>query len=250
MTIYVFSEGKTEELVLKGIEKRLLPDLNLIVPAGEGKDQVNAGEGKDQVNHKMVATLAPNLQSSAPIRCLVLRDLDEHVGETVAGIVQGVSDAVRKMLQERMPEPPAVALSPLPDFPSVYTLALSRPDLRLALHIATCRWHEKFVKATIDDYVLSLAVQPTTASALVAKKGWPVTADDVLRKVTTEIPGLLVRNGIPLQEAKDYVRLYAAVIQEHTSPPVFAQRALAHADEADLRRVFAPLFAAIEFLRM
>jgi len=240
MSIYVFSEGKTEERVLEGIKKRMIPDLNL---------SVASGEGKDQVNNKMVATLAPLLQRGDPIRCLVLRDLDEHVGETVAGIVQGVSDAVRKMVHERTSAPPAVALSRRPDFASVYTLALPRPDLRLALHVATHRWKAEFIKATIDDYVLSLAVQPTTASALVAKKGWPVTADDVLRKVTTEIPGLLVRNGIPLQEAKDYVRLYAAVIQEHTSPPVFAQRALAHADEADLQRILAPLLAAIEFLR-
>jgi hypothetical protein len=39
------------------------------------------------------------------------------------------------------------------------------------------------------------------------------------------------------------------VIQEHTSPPVFAERTLAHADETDLRRVLAPLLTAIEFVR-
>jgi len=240
MSIYVFSEGKTEERVLEGIRRRLIPELNL---------SVVSGEGKDQVNHKMVTTLAPLLQSGNPIRCLVLRDLDEHVGETVAGIVQGVSDAVRRMLKERIPKPPAAAFSQHPDFASVYTLVLNRPDLRLALHIATHRWKAEFIKATIDDYVLSLAVQPITASALIAKKRWSVTADDVLRKVTTEIPGLLVSNGIPIQEAKDYVRLYAAVLQEHTSPPVFAQRTLAHAAEADVERVCAPLLAAIRFLR-
>ncbi len=37
--------------------------------------------------------------------------------------------------------------------------------------------------------------------------------------------------------------------QEHTSPPVFATRTLAHAADADLRQVFAPLLAAIEFVR-
>jgi len=240
MSIYIFAEGKTEEWVLKGIEGRAIPGMNPLVASGRGKDQVNS---------QMVATLAPLLQSNDPIRCLVLRDLDEDAGETVAAIVQGVGDALRKMVQARMPEAPITTLAQHPDHASVHTLALSRPDLRLALHVAAYRWRAEFLKATIDDYVLSLAVQPATASALIAGKGWPTTADEVLRKVTMEIPSLLGQNGIPLQEAKDYVRLYAAVIQEHTSPPVFAARTLAHADEADLRRVFAPLLATIEFLR-
>lgn len=240
MTVHVFAEGNTEERVLEGINRRVIPGLNpIVVP----------GKGKDQVNRQMVATLAPLLQRGDPIRCLVLRDLDEDAGETVTAIVQGVGDAVRKMVQQRMPDSPPVTLSPHPDHASVHTLALSRPDLRLALHVATHRWRAEFIKATIDDYVLALATQPTTASALIAGKGWSTTADEVLRKVTVEIPSLLAGNGIPLQEAKDYVRMYAAVIQEHTSPPVFAGRTLAHADEADLHRILAPLLAAIEFLR-
>lgn len=238
--MYVFAEGKTEEQVLKGIKRRLIPDLAL---------KVAPPEGKDQLNRRMVATLAPLLQRDDPIRCLVLRDLDEDAGETVTAIVQGVNDAVRKMVQQRMPDSPPITLSPHLAHASVYTLELPRPDLRLALHIATHRWRAEFVKATIDDYVLSLAALPATAGALIAGKGWPTTADQVLRKVTTEIPRLLAGNGIPLQEAKDYVRLYAAVIQEHTSPPVFAARTLAHADETDLQRVLAPLLAAIEFIR-
>jgi hypothetical protein len=239
MSVYVFAEGSTEERVLQGL-KRVLPDLSLYN---------SPGKGKDQVNRQMADTLAPLLQRADPIRCLVLRDLDAHVGETVAGIVQSVGDALNKILSERVPEQLAVTLQQHPNHASVYTLALPRPDLRLALHIATHRWRVEFIKATIDDYVLALAVQPTTASALIARKGWPTTAEHLLRKVTEDIPGLLNANGIPLHEAKDYVRLYAAVIQEHTSPPVFAERTLAHADETDLRRVLAPLLTAIEFVR-
>ena len=209
--------------------------------------EIGEGRGKHQIHRDLVTKLGPKLARGDSIRCLVLRDLDE--GETVAGIVQSVNNAVNQMLQERVPKTSSVKLSPLPDFPSVYVLKISRPDFRLALHIATYRWREEFVKATIDDYVLLLVVQPTIAHALIAEKEWQVTADDVLRKVTAEIPDLLTANGIRLQEAKDYVRLYAAVIQEHTSPPVFAQRALAHASEGDLQRVFAPLLAAIDFLR-
>lgn len=240
MNLYVFAEGSTEERVLQGITRRFHPNLALILAPGRGKDQVT---------RQMMSTLGPLLQSSSRVCCLVLRDLDEDAGETVAAIVQSVNDAVGKMVQHRMPGSAAVALSQHPGHMAVYTLALSTPDLRLALHVATHRWRAEFIKATIDDYVLTLATQPTTANALIAEKEWPTTADEVLRKVTVEIPGLLAKNGIRLQEAKDYVRLYAAVIQEHTSPPVFAARTLAHANDADLRRVFAPLLAAIEFLR-
>lgn len=240
MSLYVFAEGKTEERVLEGIRQRILPDLALRV--------VKAG-GKDQVNHQMTDTLAPLLQGDDPIRCLVLRDLDEHTGETVTAIVQGVHDAVRNMIQQRMSAYPSVTLTRHPDHAAVYTLALPIPDLRLALHVATYRWRTEFIKATIDDYVLSMAAQPTTAGALIAGKGWSVAPEEVLHKVTAEIPALLDANGILLQEAKDYIRLYAAVIQEHTSPPVFASRTLKHADETDLRRVLAPLLAAIAFLR-
>ena len=238
MSIYVFPEGETEARVLKTIKEKMPLKMDI----GEGR-------GRHQINRDLATKLEPFLERGDPVRCLVLRDLDAHTSETVESIVQSVRDTVNGLLQKRVPGTPVVTLSALPDFPSVYTLALSQPDFRLALHIATYRWHEEFVKATIDDYVLSLAVQPTTAKALVDKKGWTISAEDLLHKVTTEIPGLLKGNGIPLREAKDYVRLYAAVIQEHTSPPVFAQRTLAHADEGDLKRVFAPLLAAIEFLR-
>ena len=238
MSIYVFVEGETEARVLKAIEEKMQLEMEI----GEGR-------GKHQINRDLVMKLGPILEKGDSIRCLVLRDLDAHTGETVETIVQSVRDTVNRMLQERVPGTPAVTLSPLPDFPSVYALAISRPDFCLALHIATYRWREEFVKATIDDYVLLLAVQPTTAHALIAEKGWQVTADDVLRKVTAEIPDLLTANGIRLQEAKDYVRLYAAVIQEHTSPPVFAQKVIAHVDEGNWKSVFAPLLAAIQFLR-
>jgi hypothetical protein len=105
------------------------------------------------------------------------------------------------------------------------------------------------LKATIDDYVLSLAFQANTVQDLVKRKGWNVPSAEVLRKVEEEIPELLRKNRIPLQEAKDYVRLYAAVIQEHTSPAVFAEKVLAHADQDDIRSIFQPLIAAIDFLR-
>lgn len=246
MTIYVFAEGKTEEKVLEGIKKQVLTDLAY---------EPHTCKGKDQVNRKMVTTLGPLFKSpperSDLIKCLVLRDLDQHVGETIGSIVQSVSNAVGHMLSERIPGAPQVTLAQHHSFDSVYTFTLSLDQLnfRLALHIATKRWNDSFIKATIDDYVLSLAFQAGTVQNLVQQKGWNVPFGKVLRKVEIEIPELLRQNQIPLQEAKDYVRLYAAVIQEHTSPAVFAEKVLAHANKDEIQSVFQPLMAAIDFLR-
>ena len=96
--------------------------------------------------------------------------------------------------------------------------------------------------------MLALALQKTTAENLLSDKQWSTTPDQIIRKVTEHIPSMLQENGIPLREAKDYVRLYAAVIQEHTSPPVFAQKTLANAADGDKQEIFAPLLAALAFL--
>jgi len=72
----------------------------------------------------------------------------------------------------------------------------------------------------------------------------------IIQKVTQEIPTLLQQNGFPpLSEAKDYVRLYAAVIRMHTSPPVFAGRVLASANAHLVQQNFASIIAAIEALQ-
>jgi hypothetical protein len=61
---------------------------------------------------------------------------------------------------------------------------------------------------------------------------------------------LLQQNGFPpLSEAKDYVRLYAAVLRMHTSPPVFAETVLANTDDSLLQQNFASIIAAIEALQ-
>jgi hypothetical protein len=78
---------------------------------------------------------------------------------------------------------------------------------------------------------------------------WNITPQRLIEKITKEIPALLTQNGIPLRpHAKDYVRFYAAVLSLHTSPPVFAEKTLAHAKEDDIKEIFAPLLAAIQHL--
>jgi len=231
MSIYLFAEGQTEQKIVEKF-------VTLV--------NQPAGRGKAQVNKQMYTALEPRLNQSMPIRALVMRDVDN--GETPERIVQSVTDTVQKMLHKR-DFSATIQFQPHKTHPNVYLLILTEPDLRLALHLATCKWQEHFVNATIDDYIISLALRVKTAQSFLQKKGWEtIQPEKIISKVTERIPDLLRENGIPLREAKDYVRLYAAVIQEHTSPAIFAGKTIVNADEADKQAVFAPLLAALALL--
>ncbi len=183
-----------------------------------------------------------------PIRCLVLRDLDAHDGETPERIVQSLSDALRRMFAERGVQGVSPDLQPLSAHPNVFVWASAQPDIRVALHIADYCWNPAFSKATIDDYILGLALEPAIASELAKKIA--IDRDRLITKITEELPAFLSQNGIQLVEAKDYVRLYAAVIKADTLPPVFAEKTLSHADNdhAKISATFKPLLAAYAYL--
>lgn len=231
MSIYLFCEGQTEKYVVQQFAKLVNPE--------------NKGQGKTQVNNQMTNTLGPLLNQPQAVQALVMRDVDKD--ETPESIVQSVTRALQTLLQER-DFSVTVQFQPDGSYPNVYRLSLSNPNLRLALHLSTYKWKNSFANATIDDYVLALALQETTAAIFLAKKGWTTTPEQIIRKVTERIPTLLQENSIPVNEAKDYVRLYAAVIQEHASPAVFAQKTLSNGRNEDKRSVFAPLLAALDFL--
>lgn len=232
MSIYLFCEGQTEKNIVEKLATLANPDFR--------------GEGKGQVNTKMVDTLGPRLNLPESVRVLVMRDVDKD--ETTDSIVQSVTDALQGMLQDRG-FAQEMKLRPHPNYPNVYLLTLINPDLRLALHLAVDKWNGNFINATIDDYVLTLALQRETVRKFLERKRWQqIKPEQIIDKVTEHIPALLQENGIPLREAKDYVRLYAAVIQEHTSPPVFASKTLGNASEVDKGDILAPLLAALDFL--
>ena len=231
MSVYLFCEGQTEK--------------NIVEKFADLANPKSKGQGKAQVNNQMAETLEPFLNQPKPIRVLVMRDVDE--GETPERIVQSVTGTVQEMLNQRG-FPVSVQLQPHTTYPNVHWLALANPDLHLALHLSTFKWQEGFTNATIDDYVLVLALRETTAAALLRKKQWQTSPEQIIRKVTDRIPALLQENGIPVREAKDYVRLYAAVIQEHTSPATFASKVVANAADGDKQDIFAPLLAALNFL--
>jgi hypothetical protein len=147
---------------------------------------------------------------------------------------------------------------PLPDYANVFVVHSVPANLQIVLHIANyrcdthCQEQEKFSIATTDDYVLNLAFKETTANGLLEscrRDGWTIKPESLIAKIKKELPDLLTRNGIPLQrEAKEYVKLYGAVLSLAISPNRFAAKTLAHAQEQDIREVFASLIAAIEHL--
>jgi len=240
MTIpHVYVEGDTEAIILEKLK------LTRSAPARQ-----KAG-GKDGVNKRMIDTLGPSL-GVEPIRCLVMRNLDSHDRETVDGIRSGVEQALRRMFDERGFSSQNVSLIAHDKHDNVWAFQAADPNVKVALHIATYRCLGHFIKSTVDDYVLNLALRYNTVESFLREnrsRNWNIGADTLLNAVRREIPAMLQRNGIPqLREAKDYARLYAAVLQMDTSPSVFAERTMAHAQESDIREIFAPLLAAAQFL--
>lgn len=238
MSIYIFCEGKTEMNIVIKLTNKFIKLAN---PEFEGK-------GKSQVNKLMVKTIGPLLSQRKAVRVLIMRDVDK--GETPQSILQSVTNAVQKMLRERdfSATAKAIKFQSHQNHPNVYLLTLTEPDFCLAVHLATYKWSESFGNATIDDYVLDLALRETTTESLLRKKKWSIQPTQVIRKVTDRIPALLQENDIPLREAKDYIRLYVAVIQEEILPPAFAGSVTAKATDADKAEIFAPLLAALNFL--
>jgi len=238
--IHVFCEGRTEQSVVDalGLQKTVHP---LAI-------KLHDGGGKRNVNRKIHTILGAELgKANAKVRSLILRDLDE--GEKQEDIVKSITNQLQKTLAQRGYKGISIELTPDSDHDNVHLLNLTTPNLRVALHIATLRLREDFANATIDDYVLRVALEKQTITKLLAKKGWNrTTPEQIIRKVSTKIPDLLEANGIPLREAKDYVRLYAALMQMHTSPAVFARKILANALPEHKEETFASLLAAFRFV--
>lgn len=146
MKILAFGEGKTEEIVLKKIEKIADCSISNQNPqqdeqgGGDKKKRGGSASGKHSLNKRFANSIVTFLQERTPVRCLVLRDLDSHDGETFERIKQSVVDALRRALVERDIDESLIELREHPVHDNVFTLALSEPDFRFALHVAGCRW--------------------------------------------------------------------------------------------------------------
>lgn len=250
-----FFEGATERAVLE--------TLKIIPRQLRDKDE----GGKSQINDRIINTLGPKL-GGEQVRCLILRDLDSHVNETPAAIKQSVVDCFKGLFRERGFDGKTVALTPHDSFPNVFLFEAVTPDMKAALHIAEYRYAKHLKNATIDDYILNLALRTETVQQLIKNKrdnrrkeflDAAVGDDDaakisqiaaaVIKKVLEEIPRLLQENNFPaLKEAKQYLHIYSAVTQEHVSPAVITKDIIKNAATTDKEQVLASLFAAIQFI--
>lgn len=235
MKVLVFVEGKTEEKVMSKLLKAFDFEFRIIDAGGKGR-----------LNQKLSDTLAPLLEQ--PLRVLVLRDLDNN--DTIQGLVQSTQNALQAIFNSRGFHI-SLFLNKSDKFDNVWHSKSNESNFRVALHIATYRWNASFLNATIDDYVLALALDPDIATAIAQSQNLSVNGEALIKKVTEELPELLKGNSIPLTEAKDYVRLYAAIVKAHTSPPVFAEKVLnsSKVDKQMLGKYFQSLFAALELLQ-
>ncbi len=250
-----FCEGRTEENVLAALRLSDYPRTT------------NEPTGKQAVRKRLKDLLGPKL-GSKPVRALVMLDVDLHTGETAASVKQSVEATLKNLWRERGFAPDDAALTAYAAAPNLYCLQTDAPDARIVLHLAARRYDERFIKATIDDYVLELVLRAATAEAMLTAKRanetrsreqrkvseqepreWRIEAAALTQKVWQEIPALLKQNQIPpLQDAKSYLHIYTAVLQEPVSPAVFAKLAVKHARQEDLQEIFAALFAAAQFL--
>ena len=235
MKILVFAEGKTEEKVIERL-KQFFP--------GRTFETIDC-KGKNKINSRIDDELGPDI-GQKPVRALTLRDLDDR--ENNQQIIQSISDGLIKLFHKRkinaVPQ-----FQQLPSHGNVFIWKSTSLDFYIAVHIANYRWNTSFTKRTIDDLVLQLAFNQDVVDHLAQRQKVDVNGQIIIQKVTQEIPMLLRQNGFPpLSEAKDYVRLYAAVIRMHTSPPVFAANVLAGAKDHLVQQNFASIIAAIKAL--
>jgi len=236
MKILVFAEGKTEEKVIEKLEQ-FFPGRTF---------QTIDCKGKNNINSRIDGELGPDI-GQQPVRALILRDKDP--GETIKRIIQSVNNGLGGILKQRGINT-SLQFQRVAGFWNAFVWNAASIDFRLSIHIASRRSLRGLTKSTIDDLVLQLALDKDVAAHLAQRQNVSIDGQVIIQKVTQEIPMLLQQNGFPpLSEAKDYVRLYAAVIRMHTSPPVFTERVLANTDDHLLQQNFASIIAAIEALQ-
>ncbi len=241
--IDVFSEGKTEKNVIEQLAKRGFIN-------GKFEERGGGGEPTMMANLRLFFREEVSKQQQS-FNILLLRDLDRHEGKTLDAVCQSTIDVVCQYDNDAQ-------LLPHEIHNNVFKLKTEISGLQLVLHIASQSYLDNFAKATIDDYVLRLALSSETAKALLnakreegerknPRREWEIDEVALCKKIKEEIPSLLRSNKIPeLIEAKEYIRFYIATLMENISPAIFAGKVLNHAAESDIRKVFAPLISATQ----
>jgi hypothetical protein len=246
MKLDAFYEGDTERNTIAQLMKRKMIASELVDRMkSDDLQPENTGEGESNLIRKLNLQLKRwfdfTPRQPASLQILVLRDLDDKNPEAIRDSTLGV-------IRQYAPQADFIAHA---THKNVFALQ-NIPDLQVALHVANRKYQDDFAKATMDDYVLRLALCEKTAENLLSKsrtKAWTTTTKQLLDKIQTEIPALLIKNGIPKPDnAKAFLPFYTAVLQLKISPAVFAGKVIAHAEENDIREVFAALLAAVALL--
>ncbi len=184
MMMFVAPEGQTEARVIE----KLMQDRGLRGGRDNDKEKdyhIYSPKGKGEIDRHIRSALGESLDQfptpSKRVGIVVMLDRDE--GESIEGIAINKTGAMSNKFRNS-------------------------------------GYREDFAKSTVDDYVLRLALYETTIHKLLTEKKetWKVTSQQIINKMTAEIPDLMQSNHIELREAKDYVRFYAAIIQEGLSP--------------------------------
>lgn len=238
--IELFAEGRTEEQVVKKIiERKICSKAFHPFPKLQGERDM-LGKLKNRVIDW------DKMFDKEKLNILVMRDLDTDLGKTIKGVCDSTLLHINMVGK-------GARLIPLDSHDNVFVIETDK--LKLALHIATKKYAESFTKSTIDDYILDLAMLENVAKILIEKNEknkksnpWTITAEKLVHKIKEEIPQLVHDNGVDLLEAKNYLWFLSGVIRSDASPSSLAAKILSHAEETDVRRVFAPLLSAIDYL--
>ncbi len=245
--LFVFGEGKTEEVVFAWLsQKWALPQQARLISV-DGKTNFVSG-----ILKKVEQDFAPGIPGQM-VRLLAFRDLDQD--ETMESICQSFEQIGNDLRGE------ALQFTPSHKFPNVLVSTIQptqqHPGLRFVLHIADTptgipEQLNQFANKTTDAYILSIALSDGVLSRFGRKAG---TKPGIIRaKVLSELPQLFANNGIGFDTDKDYLAAYLTATrfwkinrteQEARLTKVILDRAMSYANGA-LEQTFASWAFAIE----
>ncbi len=231
-------EGATEKMIVDKLEKLRDQTITCYDLGGDGNLEERLKENIDTV----IENAKVDQETATAMLVLVDRD-DKEIASRCQKVL-----AVVKNNFDRNAEFEKTSLD------NVFILKTTLENLRLVLHVSSYRCEPASIGYTSDDYVLKLALTQTIASRLLGedkskKKEWTITKEKLLLKIQEEMPKLLKDNGIPSLSAKQYLRLYAALVAPKKSVPGFAGTVLEHSDPSEIQTVFESFITAIGYLR-
>jgi hypothetical protein len=239
--LVVFLEGKTEVNTIETLKSFE------IIRFGKYIEYRNSGKLKEKI-YRFLAPIA-----GEPINMVVLRDLDSEV--SIESVIQSTEDVLKKVYSE-IP----VKFVKHEQYPNIFLFIHEDAEIKIVMHIAekcSIDGLPEFKNCTTDDYVLDLALRPETIFNLkefneIKKKNSDLTPEEIQNKIISEVPDLLSKNGINLNEAKNFVNLYILVLQLDGAKMRYADlpgKVIKYAHDGDIEEVFESWIAAFNIFR-